>query len=101
MKDVVSSAHQSAALRFRELLAAYRDVEDMVMLGTYVRGSNVNADKAISMIGDLNGFLKQEFTDKSSFEETVQRMRVLCGQEVIKKKKKKDYVSNYPARKTG
>lgn len=101
MKDVVEKNHQAAALRFRELLAAYRDVEDMVMLGTYVRGSSPLADKAISLINELNAFLKQAFIDKTEFPETVQRMEALCTAPSVSNAKKTDYVSNHPVRKTG
>jgi flagellar biosynthesis/type III secretory pathway ATPase len=101
MKDVVETNHQAAALRFRELLSAYRDVEDMVMLGTYVRGSNPLADKAISLINELNGFLKQAFTDKTEFPDTVQRMEALCIAPPVSNAKKTDYVSSHAVRKTG
>ena len=38
MKDVVDKKHLEAAYKFRELLAAYTDAEDLINLGGYVRG---------------------------------------------------------------
>jgi flagellum-specific ATP synthase len=59
MKDVVDEKHQKAANIFRELLSAYTDAEDLINLGGYVRGANPVVDRAISMIGEMNTFLKQ------------------------------------------
>ena len=59
MKDVVDEKHLKAADMFRELLAAYTDAEDLINLGGYVRGANPVVDRAISMITEMNIFLKQ------------------------------------------
>jgi len=102
MKDVITKEHAVSATRFRELLAAYRDVEDMVMLGTYVRGSKPIADKAIDMINELNGFLRQQVAEKSAFADTVSRMEALTGAGVLSQPRKTDYVpSRMAQRRTG
>ncbi|HNX25484.1 MAG TPA: EscN/YscN/HrcN family type III secretion system ATPase, partial [Spirochaetota bacterium] len=59
MKDVVDEKHLKAAYTFRELLAAYTEAEDLINLGGYVRGANPVVDRAISMINEMNIFLKQ------------------------------------------
>jgi flagellum-specific ATP synthase len=94
MKDVISKEHSLLARQMRELLAAYKDVEDMVMLGTYVRGSNAAADRAISMITELNGFLRQGILEKSTLKETVDRMILLLGPDQKTVVRKNDYVSS-------
>jgi len=66
MKDVVDSKHLQAALKFRELLAAYTDAEDLINLGGYVRGANPVVDRAISMIPVMNDFLKQDIYEKDN-----------------------------------
>ncbi|MGL4369835.1 MAG: FliI/YscN family ATPase, partial [Spirochaetota bacterium] len=94
MKDVISPEHAKQAKQMRELLAAYKDVEDMVMLGTYVRGSNAAADKSIAMIHDLNSFLKQGIYEKSSLADTVARMNLLLGADQKTSARKTDYVAS-------
>ena len=94
MKDVITKEHGVFARQMRELLAAYKDVEDMVMLGTYVRGSNPVADRAITMIHDLNGFLRQGIMEKSSLSTTVERLSQLLGIEQKTNVRKTDYVAS-------
>lgn len=66
MKDVVDDRHLQAALKFRELLAAYTDAEDLINLGGYVRGANPVVDRAISMNNSMNEFLKQGIYEKDN-----------------------------------
>jgi flagellum-specific ATP synthase len=59
---------------FRELLAAYSDVEDLVNLGAYKPGANKLADRAIAHIGPMNGFLRQRKDESTAWPETVQAL---------------------------
>jgi flagellum-specific ATP synthase len=59
MKDVVSEEHLEAAVKFRELMAAYTDAEDLINLGGYSRGANPVVDKSIEMKTEMDLFLKQ------------------------------------------
>lgn len=68
MKDVVSKEHQAAANKFRELLSAYRDAEDLINIGGYQRGANPVIDRAISMIGPMNEYMRQGIYEKETFE---------------------------------
>jgi flagellum-specific ATP synthase len=74
MKDVVDEKHISAAMLFREILAAYTEAEDLINLGGYVRGANPLVDKAISMMGEINRFLKQDIYEKETLESTSTRL---------------------------
>jgi flagellum-specific ATP synthase len=74
MKDVVSKEHKHAADKFRELLAAYRDAEDMINLGAYARGSNPTVDRAIEMIGEMNVFLKQGIYERDMLDSVVKKL---------------------------
>ena len=68
MKDVVDDDHKAAAARFRELLAAFRDKEDLILLNAYARGADPVVDKAIEMMGDLNAFLRQGIHERDEYE---------------------------------
>ena len=43
----------------RELLAAYRDHEDLISIGAYRKGANRTVDAAIEMRDEINRFLRQ------------------------------------------
>jgi flagellum-specific ATP synthase len=81
MKDVVDPEHLKAAYRFRELLAAYSESEDLINLGGYVRGANPTVDKAISMIGQMNEFLRQGIYEHETFDGTKSRLISMMAEE--------------------
>jgi flagellum-specific ATP synthase len=66
MTEVVDDEHKQAAQSVRELLAAYRDHEDLISIGAYRRGSNKTVDAAIDMQTELNNFLRQKVDQRSS-----------------------------------
>ena len=74
MKDVVTDEHKMAAAKFRELLAAYTEVEDLINLNAYARGSNPTVDKAIDMMDMMNAFLRQGIYEKDTFESIVDKL---------------------------
>jgi flagellum-specific ATP synthase len=74
MIDVVSADHQKSANRIREILATYRDSEDLINIGAYNKGSNPDIDLAIERIGAINGFLKQGIAEASSLRDTVSEL---------------------------
>lgn len=79
MNDVVSEEHKEAANRLRSLLASYESAKDLIEIGAYKKGTNPLVDKAIEMQEDINAFLRQGIFEKSSFEETVQRLLELSS----------------------
>ncbi len=59
MNDIVERPHFEAALGIRELLAAYRDHEDLISIGAYRKGANRTVDTAIDFLDEINKFLRQ------------------------------------------
>jgi flagellum-specific ATP synthase len=66
MSDIAPRAHRDAAGTFRELMAAYRDHEDLISIGAYRKGANRTVDLAIEMLDDINKFLRQQVDEPSS-----------------------------------
>ncbi len=60
MNKVVTGEHRVVASFLRDLMAAYRENEDLINVGAYSRGSNPKVDKAIAIYDDLMNLLKQE-----------------------------------------
>jgi type III secretion protein N (ATPase) len=75
MDTVMPPEHRADAARIRELLARYAEVELLVRIGDYQRGTDAVADEAISKIDRINGFLRQPSTAKATIEETQRQMR--------------------------
>ena len=57
----------------RKLLALYRDKEDLINIGAYVKGSNRETDEAIDKIDAINAFLLQDIHEKSDLEGTMEK----------------------------
>jgi flagellum-specific ATP synthase len=70
MNDIVDAEHRQAAQSVRELLAAYRDHEDLISIGAYRRGSNRLVDVAMDLQPMLNGFLRQRIEEKTDLAQT-------------------------------
>jgi flagellum-specific ATP synthase len=75
MRDIVDNDHLKWAGQIKDWLAAYAQVEDLINIGAYVRGSNLHVDQAIAVIDRINAFLRQDVNDASSFQETIALMR--------------------------
>ncbi|MBU2510901.1 FliI/YscN family ATPase [bacterium] len=59
MVDVASTSHQENAKRLIQTLSTYKEAEDLVNIGAYVKGSNPRIDYSIKKIEEINGFLQQ------------------------------------------
>ena len=68
MPAIVPSSQRDAAIGLRELLAAYRDHEDLISIGAYRAGSNPAVDLAIAMRKEIDGYLRQRIEEPSSLE---------------------------------
>jgi flagellum-specific ATP synthase len=77
MRDIVSSAHLKLAGNIREILATYREAEDLINIGAYVAGSNPRIDYAISRIEVITDFLRQGMNEAFTLEETLAEMELL------------------------
>jgi len=71
---ICTKEHQGAAGKLRDVLATYKENEDLINIGAYKDGSNPRVDYAKSMIGQVYGFLKQGVDEPASFEDTVAKM---------------------------
>lgn len=68
--DVVNREHAIAARKLRAILATYAEVQDLIRIGAYVRGSSPQIDKAIELMPRIEKFLKQDIGERSTFEQT-------------------------------
>ena len=74
MSQIADREHKQAAGKLKNVLATYKDAEDLINIGAYKKGSNKNIDYAIEKIDAVNEFLMQETDEKISFDEEIQRL---------------------------
>jgi flagellum-specific ATP synthase len=75
MKEVVPDEEHELAGKVREIVSVYRDAEDLINIGAYVKGSNAKIDDAISRIEDINEFFKQGIMETADYKQSVQALR--------------------------
>ncbi len=80
MPNITTPEQRQAIHRFSDLLATYREAEDLVNIGAYVKGSNPKIDKAITLIDEMRNFLKQNSSEKVDYTKSVQRLISLMNQ---------------------
>jgi flagellum-specific ATP synthase len=63
----VTTAQQRADVtELRRLLAAHRDIRELVEIGAYVAGSNLEADRARALHPSIDRFLRQDLNESST-----------------------------------
>lgn len=77
MRNVVSPAHFKHSQRVREMMAVYKEAEDLINIGAYKMGSNPKIDQAIKMEQAIEQMLKQDIEEPSTFEEASKYMMSL------------------------
>ncbi len=78
--DVTEPAHQAARRQILRLMAVYREVEDLVQIGAYARGSNPDADVAIELQPAINELLRQTAADAPTFDQARAALLKLADQ---------------------
>jgi len=63
MPNIVTNEQRAVSMKARELLATYREAEDLVNIGAYVKGSNPKIDEAIRKHPKLESFLIQDMNE--------------------------------------
>ena len=75
--DVVGPDHLALRSRIQDLMAAYRDSEEMINIGAYTRGSNPRIDEAIELKPRIDELLRQKVEMKSSYGVSLNLLKAL------------------------
>ncbi|WP_419785117.1 FliI/YscN family ATPase [Pseudodesulfovibrio sp.] len=78
--DITSDEVQADGRALLRSMATFKKVEDMVNIGAYQRGANPEVDKAISMVGPINGFLRQLVKENEPLEGAFAKLHALVGE---------------------
>ena len=72
---IIPKDHKAAAAKLRALLAKYAEVELLLKIGEYKKGSDPETDEAIAKNAAVNAFLKQALDEKPTYEESIQKLK--------------------------
>lgn len=71
MPQVVSSKHVKAAAIFKQWLARYESIKDLLRIGAYQAGEDAETDTAVQRYPYLRDFIRQEIDNRATFPESL------------------------------
>lgn len=77
MPRVTTQEDRDTAAEARNLLASYRDAEDLIRVGAYQPGSNAETDRAIAANRPLRDFLRQTVHEPTATDSTARLAAIL------------------------
>ncbi|MCL2226413.1 MAG: flagellar protein export ATPase FliI [Oscillospiraceae bacterium] len=79
MPDIITPQHFEAFGSIKNLIAVYREAEDLINIGAYKQGANPEIDRAVQLHHAIQSFLKQGVSDSFTFEQTLAMMQEIVG----------------------
>jgi flagellum-specific ATP synthase len=76
---VTDKSQQADATALRRMLAAHRDVRELVEIGAYAAGSNPDADRALKLLPRIWDFLRQDVDHTDALDATWADLHDLVG----------------------
>jgi flagellum-specific ATP synthase len=76
---ITTPEQKQDAAELRRLMAAHRDVRELVEIGAYVPGTNPDADRATAIWPHISAFLRQGLDEKVSAAEAWHALRQLIA----------------------
>ncbi len=79
MTAVTGEEHRRAAHRLLDMMATYREAEDLINIGAYVRGSNPRIDEALKNWEAIRKFLRQPSSEHAVYTESIDRLMAIMS----------------------
>lgn len=79
MPAALSAEHNELIKAAKKVITTYEDMEELIRLGAYRKGSDQNVDEAIRIYPHIEAFLTQDKNDKTSIEEGFKRLATILG----------------------
>ncbi|AGL21209.1 FliI/YscN family ATPase [Actinoplanes sp. N902-109] len=76
---ITTPEQKSDATELRRMMAAHRDVRELVEIGAYVPGTNPDADRATAIWPQITAFLRQGLDEKVTAEQAWAQLRQLIA----------------------
>ncbi len=81
MNAVTDMEHRELAGKCKEVLATYRQAEDLINIGAYKQGSNPKIDMAVRNIDRVVSYIKQNIQENIPFDAALSELRQICGEQ--------------------
>lgn len=81
MNDIVTVEHQDLAGKVKNILSVYKEAEDLINIGAYVKGNNSKIDESINYIDKIKSFLKQNVGEKMDYRQTLDELKAVFKDE--------------------
>ena len=72
---IIPNDHKQAAAKLRTLLAKYAEVELLLKIGEYKKGTDPETDEAVAKNAVVNNYLKQGLDEKPSYADSIARLK--------------------------
>lgn len=79
MPDVMEKESREKTSFIRSVMATYKDAQDLISIGAYKKGSSGKIDEAIDLVEEINSLLKQQVSERYSFEQTMELVNKIYG----------------------
>jgi flagellum-specific ATP synthase len=79
VNKITNQQQRADATELRRLMAAHREVRELVEIGAYVPGTNHDADRANAAWPQISGFLRQDLEDRTTAESAWTDLRALIA----------------------
>jgi len=80
MPSVTQPEHREHAALLRRLMAVYARSEDLVRIGAYKPGSDLDLDRALRSRNAMRAFMTQASTERVRFGDSVRRLATLADE---------------------
>jgi flagellum-specific ATP synthase len=79
MPDCQEPAEYALVKQARILMSAYSDMEELIRIGAYRRGTDPMVDRAIALNGDLEAFLSQDKQETATRQQAFKRLESILS----------------------
>ena len=71
MNSIITDEHRKKAEYIKKMFSVYQENKDLVLMGGYNQGQNEEIDKALELWPRICDLIKQDFKQKSNFDECL------------------------------
>ena len=77
MRDVIETEHLRVREKTIDIMAAFRDAEDMITIGAYVDGADARIDRAKQLMPQIERFLRQDISQKVLYDTAYHQLKAI------------------------
>jgi len=81
MTALIPSSQFDTVRRFKQMLSRYQRNRDLISVGAYAPGHDLQLDQAIAMYPRIEGFLQQSMDERTDYAESIARLESLFEDE--------------------